>query len=205
MTFGSIVEGQGSQVAKANALFDALSPAALYAKDAANVSGLNIGLFGGWVMCNGVRTSISDYTGVLSASTINYVEANPATGAISKNTTGFTGERGLYTQTFAVAMNKAAYDKLAPDLKKVIDANSGLAAASMFGAAMDAGDKAGLAIAQKAGNKIITLDEAETQRWRRTASGVRAVWYKEVGSKGIDGPKLAAEAEALLAKAYAGK
>lgn len=90
MTFGSIVEGQGSQVAKANALFDALSPAALYAKDAANVSGLNIGLFGGWVMCNGVRTSISDYTGMLSASTINYVEANPATGAISKNTTGFT-------------------------------------------------------------------------------------------------------------------
>ena len=38
-----------------------------------------------------------------------------------------------------------------------------------------------------------------------TAAGVRAVWYKEVSSKGIDGQKLAAAAEELLAKAYAGK
>ena len=75
-----------------------------------------------------------------------------------------------------------------------------MAAASMFGRAMDQGDKAGLAIAQKAGNKIITLDAAETQRWQRAANGVRAVWYKEVGAKGIDGPKLAQEAEDLIAK-----
>jgi TRAP-type C4-dicarboxylate transport system substrate-binding protein len=124
---------------------------------------------------------------------------------IPKNTTGFSGNKRLYTQTFAVAMNKAKYDALPADLKKVIDANSGMVAASMFGAAMDAGDREGLAIAQKAGNKIITLDAAETQRWQRAAKGVRAVWYKEVAGKGIDGPKLAAEAEALLAKAYAKK
>ena len=35
---------------------------------------------------------------------------------------------------------------------------------------------------------------------RSAASGVRAVWYKEVGANGIDGPKLAAEAEALIEK-----
>jgi TRAP-type C4-dicarboxylate transport system substrate-binding protein len=144
--------------------------------------------------------------GVISATTIPW-EVVPALKVeqIAKNTTGFTGDKGLYTQTFAVAMNKAKYDALAPDLKKIIDANSGLAAASMFGAAMDAGDKEGLAIAQKAGNKIITLDAAETQRWQRSANGVRAVWFKEVEGKGIDGPKLAAAAEALLAKAYAKK
>jgi TRAP-type C4-dicarboxylate transport system substrate-binding protein len=119
---------------------------------------------------------------------------------IAKNSTGFSGSKGLYTQTFAVAMNKASYDKLTPDLKKIIDANSGMAAASMFGRAMDEGHKAGLAIAMKAGNKIITLDAAETQRWMRAANGVRAVWFKEVAGKGIDGPKLAQEAEALIAK-----
>jgi hypothetical protein len=85
-------------------------------------------------------------------------------------------------------------------MKKVIDANSGMVAAAMFGRAMDEGDKAGLAIAQKAGNKIITLDAAETQRWQRAANGVRAVWFKEVEGKGIDGQKLAQEAEALIAK-----
>jgi TRAP-type C4-dicarboxylate transport system substrate-binding protein len=144
--------------------------------------------------------------GVISATTIPW-EVVPALKVeqIAKNTTAFSGAKGLYTQTFAVAMNKAKYEALPADLKKVIDANSGLVAASMFGAAMDAGDKAGLAIAQKAGNKIITLDAAETQRWQRAANGVRAVWFKEVEGTGIDGQKLAAAAEQLIAKASAAK
>ncbi len=139
--------------------------------------------------------------GVISATTIPW-EVVPALKVqqIVKNHTGFAGAQGLYTQTFVVAMNKAAYDKLPADLKKVIDANSGAETAALFGRAMDEGDKVGLSLAQKAGNKVIMLDAVETQTWRRTASGVRGVWYKEVGSKGIDGPKLAAEAEALIEK-----
>jgi TRAP-type C4-dicarboxylate transport system substrate-binding protein len=139
--------------------------------------------------------------GVITATTIPW-EVVPALKVqqIAKNSTGFSGAKGLYTQTFAVAMNKAAYDKLPADLKKVIDANSGMVAAAMFGRAMDEGDKAGLAIAQKAGNNIVTLSPEETARWQRTAAGTRAIWYKEVGEKGLDGPKLAAEAEALVDK-----
>ena len=139
--------------------------------------------------------------GVISATTIPW-EVTPALKVqqIVKNHTGFAGEQGLYTQTFVVAMNKGAYDKLPADLKKVIDANSGIETAALFGRAMDEGDKVGLSLAQKAGNKIHMLDAVETQTWRRTASAVRGIWYKEVGAKGIDGPKLAAEAEALIAK-----
>jgi TRAP-type C4-dicarboxylate transport system substrate-binding protein len=139
--------------------------------------------------------------GVITATTIPW-EVVPALKVqqIAKNSTGFSGTKGLYTQTFAVAMNKAAYDKLPPDLKKVIDANSGMFAAAMFGRAMDEGDKAGLAIAQKAGNNIITLSPEETARWQRAAAGTRAIWYKEVAEKGLDGPKLAAEAQALVEK-----
>lgn len=139
--------------------------------------------------------------GVISATTIPW-EVVPALKVqqIVKNHTGFSGQQGLYTQTFVVAMNKAAYDKLPADLKKVIDANSGAETAALFGRAMDEGDKVGLSLAQKAGNKIHMLDAVETQTWRRTAASVRGIWYKEVGSKGIDGPKLAAEAEALIAK-----
>jgi TRAP-type C4-dicarboxylate transport system substrate-binding protein len=139
--------------------------------------------------------------GVISATTIPW-EVTPALKVqqIVKNHTGFAGDKGLYTQTFVVAMNKASYDKLPADLKKVIDANSGIETAAMFGRAMDEGDKVGLSLAQKAGNKIYMLDAVETQTWRRTASAVRGIWYKEVAAKGIDGPKLAAEAEALIAK-----
>jgi TRAP-type C4-dicarboxylate transport system substrate-binding protein len=143
--------------------------------------------------------------GVIQATTIPWeVVPSLKVEQLARNSTGFSGNKGLYTQTFAVAMNKAAYDKLPADLKKVIDNNSGMVAAAMFGKAMDEGDKRGLAIAQKAGNNIITLSPEETARWQRVANGTRAIWYKEVASKGLDGQKLAAEADALVAK-YAGK
>ena len=117
-----------------------------------------------------------------------------------KNHTTFAGTQGLYTQTFAFSMNKASYDKLPPDLKKVIDNNSGIATAALFGKAMDDGDKAGRAIAEKAGNNIVALELAEVQRWRRTAGTVETDWVNEMKGKGIDGAKLASEARALIDK-----
>ncbi|HMM85174.1 TRAP transporter substrate-binding protein [Azohydromonas sp.] len=139
--------------------------------------------------------------GVISSTTIPW-EVVPALKVhqIVKNHTGFSGDKGLYTQTFGVVMNKAKYDALPPDLKKVIDDNSGAATAALFGSAMDEGDKGGVALAQQAGNKIVMLDAAETARWQRAAAGVRDAWFKEVSAKGIDGPKLLADAEALIAQ-----
>ncbi len=137
--------------------------------------------------------------GVISAATVPWeVAPSVKLHQIVKNHTGFSGNRGLYTQTFALVMNKASYDKLPPDLKKVIDSNSGPDVAAAFGRAMIAADAEGMDLAKKAGNRIVTLDEAETQRWKRAAAGVRALWYKEVGDKGIDGQKLAGEAERLV-------
>ena len=44
------------------------------------------------------------------------------------------------------------------------------------------------------------LEQAEVQRWRRTAGAVETDWVNEVKAKGIDGAKLASEARALIAK-----
>ena len=139
--------------------------------------------------------------GVIDGTTIPW-EVTPAlkVSELVKNHTTFAGKEGLYTQTFAFSMNKASYDKLPADLKKVINANSGRVAAAMFGKAMDDGDKVGRAIAEKAGNRITELEPAEVQRWRRTASTVETDWVNEVKGKGIDGAKLASEARALIAK-----
>ena len=49
----------------------------------------------------------------------------------------------LYTTTFVMAMNKAKYNSLPPDLKKVIDNNSGLATFAWLGKVQQAGDVAG--------------------------------------------------------------
>ena len=139
--------------------------------------------------------------GVLDGTTIPW-EVVPAVKVqeIVKNHTTFAGSHGLYNSTFAFSMNRAAYDKLPADLKKVIDNNSGIETSALFGRAMDEGDKVGRGLAEKVGNNIVALDAAETQRWRKTAADVETMWGDEVKAKGIDGAKLAAAARALVAK-----
>ena len=88
--FGTIAIGQGDQATKANALFDASAPVAIYAKKYATTSGLTLGYHGGKISINGVVTVIADGTLALTASLTNYVEANPSTGAVTKNTTAYT-------------------------------------------------------------------------------------------------------------------
>jgi TRAP-type transport system periplasmic protein len=139
--------------------------------------------------------------GTIAGTTIPW-EVTPSLkiAELVKNHTTFAGPTGLFTQTFALVMNRASYDKLPPDLKAVIDKNSGVETAASFGRAMDDGDKAGLEVAKKAGNTIVTLDAAETKRWQTAAMAVEADWIKEVQGKNIDGAKLVAEARALIAR-----
>ncbi len=139
--------------------------------------------------------------GVLDGTTIPWeVAPSLKVPELVKNHTTFAGNNGLYVTTFAFSMNKAAYNRLPADLKKVIDNNSGLETAALFGRAMDEGDKPGRDMAVKAGNNIVALDVAETQRWRRTASTVETDWANEMKGKGIDGARLASEARSLIAK-----
>lgn len=138
---------------------------------------------------------------VIDATTIPW-EVTPSLkiAELVKHHTSFSGPTGLFTQTFALVMNRGSYQKLPADLKAIIDKNSGVETAALFGRAMDDGDKDGLAVAQKAGNSIVTLDAAETQRWKTTAAAVEADWVKEMQGKKLDGAKLVADARALIAK-----
>jgi TRAP-type C4-dicarboxylate transport system substrate-binding protein len=84
------------------------------------------------------------------------------------------------------------------------DDNSGMATAKWVGRVMDEGDKPGLEIARKHGNDIVTLDAAETARWKKASAPVIDGWIADMKEKGIDGAALYKEAKALVAK-YAGK
>lgn len=140
--------------------------------------------------------------GVIDSTTIPF-EIVPALKLhqIVKNHTEFSGDKGLYTQTFGVVMNKAAYDKLPADLKKIIDDHSGAKTAALFGQAMADGDKVGRGLIEKAGNKIVTLSAAETAPFKRQGEATRDVWKEEAKKAGIDGAALIREAEAIIAKA----
>lgn len=118
--------------------------------------------------------------------------------------TDFEGTRGLYTATFVFAMNKAKYDSLPDDLKKVIDANSGREMSKWVGRVMDEGDLPGIKAAEKAGNTIRMLPQAEVDRWKAAAEPVVAAWVAEVSAKGYDGKAMVEDAKAMIAK-YAGE
>ncbi|HEY8594679.1 MAG TPA: TRAP transporter substrate-binding protein [Devosiaceae bacterium] len=135
--------------------------------------------------------------GVIDGTTIPWeVTTALKTSELVHNHTGFTGAHGLYTQTFVVAMNKAVYDGLPDDLKKVIDDNSGIAVAEAFGKAMDDGDKVGLKVAEDLGNNIITLDAAETKRWQDAAQPIIDKWIADTPN----GQELYDAAKALIAE-----
>ena len=82
------------------------------------------------------------------------------------------GSPALYTTTFVMAMNKAKYDGLAPDLKKVIDANSGMAASAWLGKTQQGNDPIGRKSATDRNNTIHTFTAAETQEFIKLSSSI---------------------------------
>lgn len=131
--------------------------------------------------------------GVIDGTTIPWeVTTALRSSELVHNHTGFEGDKGLYTQTFAVVMNLDTYNGLPDDLKAIIDDNSGVEAAAAFGQAMKDGDDAGLKAAQDLGNNIIMLDPAP---WKEAAEPVIQNWIANTN----DGQMLYDEAQKLIA------
>lgn len=106
---------------------------------------------------------------------------------------------------FLFAMNQAKYNSLSPELKKVIDANSGVATSAWAGeTGFDNVVEPFKKSAKEQGGIFYYLPDAEYQRWVKATETVDDDWVKEVGAKGADGTKLLAEARELV-KQYAGK
>jgi TRAP-type C4-dicarboxylate transport system substrate-binding protein len=106
----------------------------------------------------------------------------------------------LYTTTFVMTMNKAKYDSLAPDLKKVIDNNSGLATSAWLGKIQQANDVPGRKSASDRGNTIYAITPADTGEFIKLSSHVDDEWVADMNKKGFDGKKLLETAKALIAK-----
>lgn len=106
----------------------------------------------------------------------------------------------LYTTTFVMAMNKAKYESLAPDLKKVIDANSGMATSGWLGKVQQGGDAAGRAAAVKHGNTIFTVPPEQAQEFRRRSRAIEVEWVEDMDKRGYNGRKLLETAKALIEK-----
>jgi len=106
----------------------------------------------------------------------------------------------LYTTTFVMAMNKAKYDSLAPDLKKVIDANSGLATSAWLGKTQQGNDAIGRKSAVDRGNSIVQISGAAREEFIKLSASVDDEWVADMNKRGFDGKKLLQAAKDLIAK-----
>ena len=106
----------------------------------------------------------------------------------------------FYTTTFVMAMNKSKYESLAPDLKKVIDANSGLATSGWLGKTQQGNDPNGRKAATDRGNSIYTFSAAETEEFVKLSSKVDDEWVADMDKRGFKGAALLEAAKALIAK-----
>jgi len=101
---------------------------------------------------------------------------------------------------FVFAMNQAKYNSLPPELKKVIDNNSGIETSKWVGKVWDEGVAASRKVSVDRKNVINTLSDAEYKRWIQATSQVDDEWIKEVTAKGANGKTLYNDAKALLKK-----
>ncbi len=115
-----------------------------------------------------------------------------------RNHTEIPGSPTFYSTSFVLAMNKAKYDGLAPDLKRVLDANSGLLAAQMAGRVWDEQGPVVEDMVRRRGNAIISITEEEKARWQRTTQPVIDAWVAAMRERNIDGAALVAETRALV-------
>lgn len=120
---------------------------------------------------------------------------------LTKYSAEFSSAGGaLYTSTIMMAMNKAKYNALAPDLKKVIDNNSGLATSGWLGKTQQGNDPTGRKVASDHSNNIFTVGAAEAQGFRSMSRLVEVEWTEDMLKRGHDGYKLLQTARNLIDK-----
>lgn len=113
--------------------------------------------------------------------------------------TEIPGSPTFYTTSFILAMNPARYAGLPAELKGVLDANSGMAAAEMAARVWDEqGPAVRATVERRRDNQIIQLDAAEKARWVEACRPVVDAWVAGTRERGFDGAALLADARALI-------
>jgi TRAP-type C4-dicarboxylate transport system substrate-binding protein len=104
------------------------------------------------------------------------------------------------TSVFAFLMNKKRYDALSPELKKVIDNNSRRNIAKWAGQTWRDVEMPGMEAAKAAGNKFVTIPEAEVAKIRTAVKPEIDKFLAELSRPGFDAAKAYADAQQMVAK-----
>ena len=114
--------------------------------------------------------------------------------------TEIPGSPTFYTATFMLAMNRARYEGLPDDLRKVVNEQSGMALATEAGKMFDDVGAEISETVRKRGNTITAISEEEKGRWIEATKPVVDDWIKDMQRRNLDGAKLLEAAKASLSK-----
>jgi TRAP-type C4-dicarboxylate transport system substrate-binding protein len=112
----------------------------------------------------------------------------------------FHTEVGMYTTAFAMFMNKARWDALPPDVKKVFEETT--SSTAYWRAVGESWDRAEVrfrkVVAEK--SEIFVLPKDERKRWREGVKALDEKWAAAVEAKGLPGRAILKDARELSAK-----
>lgn len=103
-------------------------------------------------------------------------------GPVSK----YSLEPGLASATFAVVMSDAAYNRLTPEMQALVDETTGPDRAAWFGAKWDIGEAHGREYMEKAGVKIVSLQDDQLTAMQESFQGIIDAATETAGTKGPD-------------------
>jgi TRAP-type C4-dicarboxylate transport system substrate-binding protein len=111
-------------------------------------------------------------------------------------------EFGFYALAFVMTMNKARYEALPADLKRVIDDNTGMKWALRAGRGFDRGDVAGLEATRGTG-EFHEIAGSELAEWEAAAARTTEAYLKELDDQGLPGTETYGKVKAYVAECRA--
>jgi TRAP-type C4-dicarboxylate transport system substrate-binding protein len=99
-------------------------------------------------------------------------------------------ETPIYQSPIMTFMSQKSYDKLPGDMKKLIDANSGIEYTKKIGLVWDELTVPAKKTITDRGNTLYSLDEKERQRWIKAIQPVYKIWIAEMDKRGLPGQKM---------------
>ena len=171
------------------------APTRMVSKLIASIGGVPVGM-----PVPGIPDALSK--GVLDGAVTTYevspsIKLNELTKYVTETD---RNQPGLYTTLFVVAMNKAKYESLSPDLQKVIDKHSGRDTSVWMGKILGDNDVPGKEKFIAAKNSVTVISAAELENWKRASGEIDDQWAADISKKGVDGKALLADARALIQK-----
>lgn len=119
---------------------------------------------------------------------------------INEQANNHTDLGGLYSLAFVVTMNKNVYNRLTPELKAVIDKNSGMSWSLKAGETFDALDSQGMAEAKQKGQQITTISPDHfNSEWKPVLDSVTQQYLDDLEAKGLPAKAVYQRAMALSA------